>query len=326
MVTMNVRPLERVSISDLRKLYLASYAFQFNLRCEEAMGVWRSFATLRMTNLCLRKLYLASYVFQFNLRCEEAKGVLRSFATLRMTNLCLHKVCLAKCAGSRVNGALQIGRTIGAKGKPHNCIMRRVARRDKNGRAETCRPAPLPDSLRSGSSSFGDYADTSLRDCMEFAGRAACGAARFCFLCHYTIVPNKAPTTAVTTIASAPQNVTRLVAFRIGDPPVRAARTPRAARKARDIPNTAGTKLDWGTIITVRSAELRRPRNYQPMRMRLEQVARSCCRRCRVSSRACAERALCAINCLATCFANEESSPRPRRWTPILPARVLRRR
>lgn len=34
-----------------------------------------------------------------------------------------------------------------------------------------------------------------------------------------TLAPNKAPTPAVNAMASAPQNVTRMVDFHIGDPP-----------------------------------------------------------------------------------------------------------
>jgi mannan endo-1,4-beta-mannosidase len=53
-----------------------------------------------------------------------------------------------------------------------------------------------------------------------------------------TAVPNSAPTPAVTAIASAPQNVTRIAPAATLAPPTRAAIPPRSARKNKDVPDT----------------------------------------------------------------------------------------
>lgn len=53
-----------------------------------------------------------------------------------------------------------------------------------------------------------------------------------------TTVPNSAPTPAVTAIASAPQNVTRIAPAVTPAPPTRAAIPPRSARKNNDVPDT----------------------------------------------------------------------------------------
>ena len=51
-------------------------------------------------------------------------------------------------------------------------------------------------------------------------------------------VPNSAPTPAVSPIASAPQNVTRMAPVVTGAPPTRAATPPRIARNTSEIPET----------------------------------------------------------------------------------------
>jgi mannan endo-1,4-beta-mannosidase len=53
-----------------------------------------------------------------------------------------------------------------------------------------------------------------------------------------TAVPNSAPTPAVTAIASAPQNVTRIAPAATLAPPTRAAIPPSSARKNKDVPDT----------------------------------------------------------------------------------------
>ena len=54
----------------------------------------------------------------------------------------------------------------------------------------------------------------------------------------YTTVPKRAPTPAVSPMASAPQKVTRTAPAVTGAPPVRAANPPRTARKTREVPET----------------------------------------------------------------------------------------
>src|SRR5436305_15092272 len=68
-----------------------------------------------------------------------------------------------------------------------------------------------------------------------------------------TLAPNRAPTPAVSAIASAPQKVTRTPALQTEEPPARAAREPSSARKNRELPETAQTSADDGTRTTSRS-------------------------------------------------------------------------
>jgi hypothetical protein len=67
----------------------------------------------------------------------------------------------------------------------------------------------------------------------------------------YTAVPNRAPTAAVSPIASTPQKATRKADFITGAPPTLAASTPNTARKIREFPNTTGTNLVSGATSTV---------------------------------------------------------------------------
>src|ERR1039457_6593378 len=54
----------------------------------------------------------------------------------------------------------------------------------------------------------------------------------------YATVPNSAPTPAVTAMANAPQNVTRIAPAARPAPPVCAANAPRSARNANEVPAT----------------------------------------------------------------------------------------
>ena len=65
--------------------------------------------------------------------------------------------------------------------------------------------------------------------------------------------PNKAPTPAVSAIASAPQNVTRTAARNTDEPPVRAANEPRSARNSKELPETVHTSVEAGATTTRRS-------------------------------------------------------------------------
>ncbi len=67
------------------------------------------------------------------------------------------------------------------------------------------------------------------------------------------VAPNKAPTPAVSAIASAPQKVTRTVALHTGAPPTRAAKEPNIARKKSELPEIAQTSANRGTMRTSRS-------------------------------------------------------------------------
>src|SRR5665213_3513566 len=54
----------------------------------------------------------------------------------------------------------------------------------------------------------------------------------------HATVPKSVPTPAVTAIASAPQNVTRIAPPVTGAPPACAARPPRNARNSSEVPET----------------------------------------------------------------------------------------
>src|SRR6188508_1366235 len=72
---------------------------------------------------------------------------------------------------------------------------------------------------------------------------------------HPTVVPNKAPITAVAAIATAPQNVTRAAPTDAEAPPPRAAIAPSAARQIRDTAETRGTSGTCHRSMTVRSGK-----------------------------------------------------------------------
>lgn len=61
-------------------------------------------------------------------------------------------------------------------------------------------------------------------------------------------VPNSDPTPAVRAMASAPQNVTRIVPIITAAPPARAASPPRRARNASEVPETTGIKTPAGAV------------------------------------------------------------------------------
>ena len=69
----------------------------------------------------------------------------------------------------------------------------------------------------------------------------------------YATVPNKVPTAAVTPMASAPQNVTRIAPTLTLAPPTRAANPPRIARNTSEVPATTGIRLDPETKATANS-------------------------------------------------------------------------
>ena len=60
-------------------------------------------------------------------------------------------------------------------------------------------------------------------------------------------------TPAVSVIASAPQKVTRTVALNTDEPPTRAAKEPRSARKNNELPDTVQTNAEVGTTRTSKS-------------------------------------------------------------------------
>lgn len=58
----------------------------------------------------------------------------------------------------------------------------------------------------------------------------------------HTTVPNNAPMPAVTAMASAPQNVTRIAPTATPAPPARAANPPRSTRNTSEVPETRGIR------------------------------------------------------------------------------------
>jgi hypothetical protein len=66
-----------------------------------------------------------------------------------------------------------------------------------------------------------------------------------------TVAPKIRPMPAVNAIASAPQNVTRMVPRIIPAPPVRAAKAPNAAKKTSEVADTITMALPIGTIAAV---------------------------------------------------------------------------
>ena len=69
----------------------------------------------------------------------------------------------------------------------------------------------------------------------------------------YITVPNRVPTPAVTAMASAPQNVTRIAPTVTPAPPARAANPPRSARNANEVHETRGIRLVSGVNAVTRS-------------------------------------------------------------------------
>ena len=66
-------------------------------------------------------------------------------------------------------------------------------------------------------------------------------------------VPNKAPTPAVSAIASAPQNMTRIAPAIIPAPPARAASAPSSERNKSEVPATNGIRTAIGAIAATAS-------------------------------------------------------------------------
>src|SRR5450631_3007337 len=126
----------------------------------------------------------------------------------------------------------------------------------------------------------------------------------------HATVPNSAPTPAVNAMASAPQNVTRIAPTVIPAPPARAASPPRMARNTSEVPETRGIRPAAGAMAVTRRG-MAAPMAKLPADANAAWIGRA--RRVSEipsSSRACAPIASWAINCSATCFASEGSSPR----------------
>ena len=70
---------------------------------------------------------------------------------------------------------------------------------------------------------------------------------------RHATVPKRDPTPAVSPMASAPQNVTRIAPIVTLAPPTRAANAPRIARNTSEVPETMGISLDSGTMATANS-------------------------------------------------------------------------
>src|ERR1700686_3859907 len=68
----------------------------------------------------------------------------------------------------------------------------------------------------------------------------------------HTTVPNKAPTPAVSPIASAPQKVTRIAPTATPAPPAPAANAPKSARNSSEVPGTRIDRLASGTKAVVK--------------------------------------------------------------------------
>jgi hypothetical protein len=68
----------------------------------------------------------------------------------------------------------------------------------------------------------------------------------------HTTVPNKAPTPAVSPMASAPQNVTRIAPRAKPAPPTPAANAPKSARNSSEVPGTSRIRLLSGAKVLVR--------------------------------------------------------------------------
>jgi hypothetical protein len=68
----------------------------------------------------------------------------------------------------------------------------------------------------------------------------------------YETVPKNAPAPAVTAMASAPQNVTRIAPAATGAPPARAANPPSSARNTSDVPATRGIRAVSGAMAVTR--------------------------------------------------------------------------
>ena len=79
----------------------------------------------------------------------------------------------------------------------------------------------------------GTRRQASTPDCLQFA-------------LNQPSLPNSAPAPAVTAIASAPQNVTRIAPASTPAPPARAANPPSSARNANEVPDTSGIRARSG--------------------------------------------------------------------------------
>jgi len=64
----------------------------------------------------------------------------------------------------------------------------------------------------------------------------------------HAIAPNSNPTPAVSAMASAPQNVTRIAPIVTPAPPARAANPPRSARNTSEVPETSGISAAAGVM------------------------------------------------------------------------------
>ncbi len=120
----------------------------------------------------------------------------------------------------------------------------------------------------------------------------------------------RAPTPAVSPIASAPQNVTRVTETSNGEPPALAAIRPKSARKESELPARPHMSAEAGSKRTISSG-----RSAPAAKVPAEAIAACTGLAAKVSdipssSRACAVSASCAINLAATVDANVSSRPR----------------
>ncbi len=79
---------------------------------------------------------------------------------------------------------------------------------------------------------------------------------------------------AVTAIASAPQNVTRIAPIVAPAPPTRAANPPNRARNAKDVPETGGSIPPLGDK-TVASSGLAAPKAKLPTEAKADWIGRA---------------------------------------------------
>ena len=131
-----------------------------------------------------------------------------------------------------------------------------------------------------------------------------------CRAAAYTVVPNKAPTAAVTAIAKALQQVTRIIPGMIFAPPVRAAKPPRQASEINAAAVTVAISHCCGVQIATNSG------SNAPLAKLAAEVMAACNGRAELvaempsSSRACAPSASCYISFCATSRANGIGTPR----------------
>jgi hypothetical protein len=94
-------------------------------------------------------------------------------------------------------------------------------------------------------------------------GQAMCESTRIPFVLFFppvrsicalhTTVPNKAPTPAVSPIASAPQKVTRIAPTAKPAPPAPAANAPKSARNSSEVPGTRITRASCDRMPAISS-------------------------------------------------------------------------